>query len=292
MFGIKVDKYFVAIVRKEYTYSMKKYLIITLAMFLTTAQVFAQEGYPPKAASTPEGMPVRRQLMQDAVNARREIGRNLRNTATSSRDVMQQKIEQARRDVQAGREEFRRTMEAARADAKKKIEANRAALQQKLKNIKDERKRAAVDTIDRRFTEINADRLEHFSNVLDQIERVLQNVQSREAKAVANGKNVSVVTGDIVAVKTAIAAARAAIVTQSAKTYPLMISKESTLRTDVGKTRQALGADLKAVQDKVVAARDALRKAATDLAQIPGVDRDEIPAATSTAASTGTSTNQ
>ncbi len=276
---------------------MKKYLIITLAMFLTTAQAFAQEGDYSRATSTPEGRPERRQIMQDAVRAREEI----RNEATSSREEMRnayeqqreairQRMEQARKDTEALRESFRKNMEMKREDAKKQIEANRALLQQKLKNIKDERKKETVQTIDKRFEEINTDRLDHFSNVLDQIEKVMQNVESRTAKVASTGANVSLVNADIAAVKTAIVAARAAIVTQSGKTYPLTINQENTLRTDIGKTRQALATDLKSVQDKVLAAREALRKAATDLAQIPGVDT--VGAQTQTATTTGTSTNQ
>lgn len=290
-----MDKCFVAIAAKEYTDSMKKYHIITLAILLSAPQVFAQEAVNPAA-----GQPVRKQMVQDSVSARQDM----RNVATSTREeirnmfekqreAMRQKLEQSKKEAQDRREEFKKAVEEKRAEAKKRIEENRARLQDKLKSIRDEKKKAAVQTIDKRFEEINANRLGHFSNVLDQIEKVMQNVESRTAKAGIVGKNVSAVNADIVAVKAAISAARAAIVTQSAKTYPLVISHENALRTDVGKTRQALGADLKAVQDKVTAAREALRKAATDLAKIPGINDVEraTPAATSTA-TTGTSTNQ
>jgi len=57
----------------------------------------------------------------------------------------------------------------------------------------------------------------------------------------------------------------------------------------VGKIRQALYNDLMAVQKTVKAVQEAVRKAATTLAQIPKVDELEI--ATSTApASEGTTT--
>ncbi|HCM52445.1 TPA: hypothetical protein DIS57_00575 [Candidatus Wolfebacteria bacterium] len=202
-------------------------------------------------------------------------------------------MEQAKKEIEARREEFKKTVELKREEAKKKIEANRAQLQEKLKSIKDEKKKTAVQTIDKRLEEINADRMQHFSNVLSQLEKVLENVESRATKGEVAGKDITIVKADIVAAKAAIAAAREAIVTQSAKTYALTINQEDTLRTDVGKARQALGTDLKKIQDVVVAAREAIRKAATDLAKIPGVNSVDVqvPTATSTA-TTSTSTNQ
>lgn len=276
---------------------MNKTLIITLVMLLSATQVFAQEGYYPRATSTPEGRPVRNQIMQNAANARREVrgmASSTRVEIKNMRDAFQQKMEQAKQAMEAERKTFKATMDAKKAEAKKIIDANRVKLQEKLKNIKDEAKKTAVQTVDKRFEEINASRLNHFSNVMDQLDKVLQNVGSRMAKVETAGKDVIAVKADITAAQAAIAAARAAIVAQSAKTYPLAINQEKTLRTDVGKTRQALGSDLKAVQDKVQAAHNAIKKAATDLAKIQGVDTVEMPAstATSTATSTGTSTNQ
>ena len=52
---------------------------------------------------------------------------------------------------------------------------------------------------------------------------------------------------------------------------------ETTLRSDVGKTRQALREDFVVVRDKVKAVRAAVRKAAVTLAQIPWVDEVEVP---------------
>jgi len=115
----------------------------------------------------------------------------------------------------------------------------------------------------------------------------LQSVESRAAKAEEAGKDAVGVKEDIASAETVIAAARAAIVAQSTKTYVPTIDQESELRADVGETRQALQADLKVVQDAVRAVQEAIRKAATDLAKIPGVNTVDAPAT-----STATSTNQ
>ena len=237
---------------------------------------------------------VRREV-KDMRAAATSTRQEMKNTIEQQREMLKQKMEQAKQAMETRREEFRKAAEIKKDEAKKKIEENRVKLQEKLKNIKDEKKKTAVEAVDRQLTEINANRMEHFTNVVAQIEKVLQNIISRETKAEVAGKNVETIKIDITAAQTAIAAARAAIVTQSAKTYALAIGQESTLRVDVEKSRRALKADLKAVEGMVKAAHEAIKKAATDLAKIQGVDTVDMPApaATSTTTTlTGTSTNQ
>lgn len=213
----------------------------------------------------------------------------MRATFEQQREQVKIQMDELRKEMQVRREEFKKVMEVNREETKKKIEENRAQLQVKLQNIKDEKKKTAVQTIDKRLEEINASRMDHFSNTLNQMEKVLENVKSRATKGEVAGKDITPVKADIVAAEAAIAAARTTIVAQSAKTYALVIGQEGTLRTDVGKTRQLLATDLKAVQDKVFAAREAIRKAATDLAKIPGINTVDVAP---TATTTGTSTNQ
>ncbi len=140
------------------------------------------------------------------------------------------------------------------------------------------------------------------------MDEILKKIASRADKAQAHGRDVSEVKTLIAEAATVIGAARQAILNQSGKTYTIAISATSTdagaatstaLRIDVGRTRQALHADLVKVREMVFAAREAVRKAAVALAQIPKVDELEVEQATSTESSvststtsTGTSTNQ
>jgi len=248
--------------------------------------------------ATREGVKVMRESVKDEMQQKREEVRvgatstrqEMKATFEQQREMVKRKTEEARKQMDARMEDLKKTMDIKREEAKKKIEANRAQMQEKLKTIKDEKKKVAVQTIDKRLEEINSNRLVHFSNTLGQMEKVLQNVGSRAAKAEAAGKDTSAVKADIAAAEVAIAAARAAIVVQSSKTYALTIDQENKLRNDIGKTRQALGADLKSVQDLAAAVRDAIRKAATGLAKIPGINMVDVQA--TAAASTVPSTNQ
>ena len=76
----------------------------------------------------------------------------------------------------------------------------------------------------------------------------------------------------------AIEVARAAVDAQAGETYEVEITDETRLRAEVGKARKELHDDLKAVFDLVKAAREAVREAATTLAQIPRPDDTQSPA--------------
>lgn len=161
---------------------------------------------------------------------------------------------------------------------KAQIEAKKAELQAKLQSIQDEQKKQAVERIYTQANKLNERMAEHFTNVLDQIDTMLDRVESRMSKAEANGLDIATVTPEITNAENAIAAARAAVATQAEKVYAVQITgNETALRSDVGKTRQALHGDLVAVREKVKAARDAVRKTAVALAQIPRVDEVEVP---------------
>ena len=156
------------------------------------------------------------------------------------------------------------------------IEERRAELQTRLQSIRDERKKQAVERIHTAVNALNERMTGHFINVLDQIDKVLDRVESRTDKAEANGLDVSTVRPEITNAENAIAAARAAVEAQAGKVYEVQITgSETTLRADVGKTRQELHEDLTGVRDLVKAAREAVRNAAVTLAQIPRVNDNE-----------------
>lgn len=212
-----------------------------------------------------------------------------------------QNIRQAKADFEAKRmeaknlmeqkkAEFKNKVEAARTELKTRIETKKQELKTRLAKIKDERKKQVVEKIDGQLDELNKRRVDHFSQVLDQIEKVLDKIGSRTAKAKANSRDVSTVETAITEAEKVIAASREAVKTQAGKTYTITITTETALRQDVGKARQALHADLVKVQDSVKAAREAVRKVATTLAQIPNVNDLEVSSgaeATTTPTSTG-----
>ena len=204
-------------------------------------------------------------------------------TSTSDREITQEMKER--------QEEFKNKINEMREQTKQRIEQEREALKDKLKKIKDQRKQKIVERIDQNLTALNARLMNHFTNVLKQLESVLTRISSRADKAEANGNDVSKVRAAIEAAKDKIQKARDAIAAQIGKVYEIPITDDTHLKRDVGSARQSLHADIKKVWDAVKAARDAVHDAATTLAKIPKIDESGNPATpTSTSSSTNTST--
>lgn len=203
-----------------------------------------------------------REKREDAkgeVNERRE---ELRVKNLEAREELKQRIEERK-------EELKARVEEKREELKDRIEQKREELKERLETIKDERKKEVVERIDKRMDELNERLLDHFLSVLDKLGGVLVRIAERADSAEERGVDVSAVRTAIDEANNAIAMAKSAIETQAGKTYTIQITDEEGLRTDVGRARRALHGDLKAVRLTVKAAHEAVRNAATTLAQLP-----------------------
>lgn len=302
---------------------MNKYTLVVISAFsLLAGQVFAQEAgkiattsdlYRDRLQNIRSGIKdVRResaeevkQLRQDtrreveiiravATTTREEIKGAVRRLREDAQQEFEKRREAAKQQVEKQREMFKQTMEQRREMARRTIEQNREKLKEQLQKVRDERKRTTVERVDLRFEEINKNRTDHFLNVINRLEEILQNVASRADKAELNGKNITTIKSDIAAAQAIIASARAKIMAQSAKTYAITVTGEANLQKDVRTTRDSLYNDLRVAQNAVSAVREVIQKAAVDLAKIPGVNTLEVGSSTTTPATTtsATTTNQ
>jgi len=216
---------------------------------------------------------------------------------------LEQKHVELKNQIQEKIANLKAKIDAKREELKNTIEQKKTQLESKLKNLRDQGKAKIVLNIQSELAKLNNGMVDHFSDVLDRLEKVLTNIKSREAKAAAAGKDVTATSQAIADAQKAIDSARAAVELQSSKIYTITLSASpngtstssstaSVLKIDVGKTRKALHDDLMAVQKMVFAAREAVHKAAQALAQITGVDdieKNSLDNATSTP-NNGTST--
>jgi DNA repair exonuclease SbcCD ATPase subunit len=198
-----------------------------------------------------------------------------------------QEFQQNRAEIQRlilqNRTELQNQIQNKRAEMKSRIEALKAQLRERLRERISERKREIVERIYDRINALNERMTDHYLDVLYRLEKILERIESRTAKAKLNGKDVSKVEEAIQKAHQAINTAREAVKTQAEKVYqPPEITTEEKLKLDVGKLRQQLHDDLKAVEKLVKDARDAVRQAAVALAQIPKVDELEVPTTTET----------
>ncbi|OGY61200.1 MAG: hypothetical protein A3F99_02860 [Candidatus Colwellbacteria bacterium RIFCSPLOWO2_12_FULL_43_11] len=195
-------------------------------------------------------------------------------TGTTTGNTLETDRERVRSEIMEMRDDFKTRMDAEKAELQGEIQDKREALRAQLQKVKDERRREVVERIDVRLDELNARMLDHFSNVLDRLEDVLERIASRADKAEGRGLDVSTVRTAITDALSSITSARSAVQVQAGNTCIVTVTTENNLRVDIGKARKCLHDNLTVVREAVKAAKEAVRKAATTLAQIPRVDED------------------
>ena len=162
------------------------------------------------------------------------------------------------------------------AALKERIEAKRYELKERLITIKDERKRQVVEKIDKALDALNERMMDHFDNVLDRLDKILIKIRERADRAEESGYDVSTVGSAIETARQAIADARAAIEVQVGKTHTIPVTAEESLRTNVGKARQALHEELSLVFKKIKLAKEAVHDVAKALADLRGNNGEPI----------------
>lgn len=147
---------------------------------------------------------------------------------------------------------------------------NREETRTKFQTIKDDKKRQIIENISNLIASVNQKRTTIMANHLNRIEWVLEKLKIKTQTAKDDGKNVSSVETAIVSAETTIKSSRDKIAAQAVKQYNINISNEDALGTAVASTRQTFQADLKVVNDSVIAARKAVSTAIETLAKILG----------------------
>jgi len=215
----------------------------------------------------------------------------IRERTQVSLEEFQKNREELRKLIEENQLKFREQIQTKRIEAKAKIEKFKEQLRARLKEKISERKQKIVEKIYERINALNIRMTDHYLNVLEHLEKILERIESRTAKAQLNGRDVTKVKEAIQQAYEAIEKAKQAVKIQGEKIYqPPKITSEENLKLDVGELRQQLHDDLKGVEKLVKNARDAVRQAAVTLAQIPQVDELEIPTATTTPTTTTSTT--
>lgn len=235
----------------------------------------AQTALPKNSRVEPKGQKINSAISQ----ARAEFFRN----ASSARQELRQVVSSTRQEFLQQeaqlRQNFQNEIAAEREQLQNKLSAYKEGLKAKLSLMKDQRRAATVQNVDGAITNLNNQMVDHFVAVLNQLSEILSRIQVRASSAASRGLNITAVTADITAAQTAISNASAAVKTQGAKVYEISIATSSvnstsTVKLDVKSVRNALHGDLTSLNSQVKSARDVVRKAAVDLAQIHGIDDD------------------
>jgi exonuclease VII large subunit len=173
-------------------------------------------------------------------------------------------------NFQQQRQELRDKIEQDKTALRQLMNARKEQLKQQLAKVKDEKKKQTVERIDNRFEALNEQWTNHFLDVLDQLENILEKITVRLDEASQKGFNVESARVSVQKAVVAIKEARDAVKVQASKSYKITVTSESRLRADVKSVRDQLNKDLTGVREKVKMARDAVHDVAVELAKARG----------------------
>jgi hypothetical protein len=200
-------------------------------------------------------------MAEEAVNADASAGVQLQ--AASGRigagyDVkanVKARMSENTEDREEAMEERREAMQEAMEARKAAIEEHRENMRERLAAWKDKTKAEIAERIQDNLNALNARLTAHFDAQLDKMVSLMVRIEAGDTDNSGDA--------DIEAANDAIVDAQEANDDQADNTYEVNVSTEANARVDVGAARKELHDDLKAVWDKVIAAREAVRKAAT-----------------------------
>lgn len=158
----------------------------------------------------------------------------------------------------------------------------RAEFQQKLQTIRDTRKKTIVEKIDARIATTNKNATDKMTLALDKLSAILTKLSQRSTTLKAAGKNTAGAESLITLANSAINTAKTAVAAQALKQYDITITTDQNLKMNVGTVVSQFRLDLQAVHKTVVDAKQAVQKAATELARITGKTNDSATSAATT----------
>lgn len=140
----------------------------------------------------------------------------------------------------------------------------------RLSTIRDTKKKAILERVDQRISQINANRTGIMTRHLTKIEEILNRIEARALEAEKNGKDIIAVKTAITSARTAITSAKTTVAAQAAKTYAIDITTEADLGSAVSSVRTTFTKDLQTAHQSVVTARKSVRDVLTALAKVVG----------------------
>jgi hypothetical protein len=170
----------------------------------------------------------------------------------------------------ATKTQFRDQIRDARVQAKE-------TLRLRLQVVRDERKQEQVQRLSDRLCSVNENRVNVMEKHLAKMEEMLVRVEKLAAERKTAGKDISAVTGAITSARTAISAANSAVQNQNGISCVLNISgSENTLGAEVNGAINRLNVQLRAVNQKINFAREAVRTAVRELAKVMGEEEGGV----------------
>lgn len=170
--------------------------------------------------------------------------------------------------VKAVKASFLETLAQKRLDASRSASIKRNLFKKTLKLFKDKKKAETTERIDAKILSVNLERTDKLADALDKLQLILDRIVSKGAEAKNQGKDTSSLDAAIANAKTAIMSAQDLVSAQAGKQYIINATSEATLKFNVGDVVSSFRTDLANVHKSVINAKQAVMKAASELAKI------------------------
>lgn len=177
-------------------------------------------------------------------------------------------------------------IEKLRLAKKAAMDAAREEFQTQLATLKDVNKKEIAEKISEGLSTANTKATDRMFAILDKLETILTKVEEKVAEAQTDGTDTTSQELEITNAKTALEAAKDAVMTQAAEDYIITVGDDTTLKSDVATVVNQQKQDLKTTYETVRSARQAVRQAAKSLKDLGIMKAMPLPA-TSTLPSTG-----
>lgn len=204
--------------------------------------------------------PEEREILKEELKKERE----------ATRATLKEKHELLQQELKEKREDFLSEVKTQREETKAEFEAKREAYREKFTTLRDEKKKDILENLAQRITKINAERIERMTAHVAKMNEILQRIVAKAAEEKDKGRDTASVDSAVSAAQSAIVAAQDAVAIQAGKEYIVAITSETNLKNDVGLVKRTLESDMKAVHEKIVAARKAVSSAIRVLATLRG----------------------
>lgn len=147
---------------------------------------------------------------------------------------------------------------ARREEIKKDIISNTEDKDERRSGIENEQKREALGKIEDLLNTINENRTNHYLQVLDRLDEILDKIKKRAQDAKVEGNVVRTVFEAIETSEAALEIAQKGVLSQREKEYTVQTDNEATAKKDAGEEVKKLQSDLKSTREMVVMARKAV----------------------------------
>jgi hypothetical protein len=165
-------------------------------------------------------------------------------------------------------EQFKTQVEGIREKAKLEAQTQREAFKTRLQGIKDEKKKEVVQNADTKISDINTKRTQQATENLNKMDQVVARLTEKIAGLKAEGKDTSAAESALANAQAKLASAKSGVSGQAAKEYVIGVTSENKLKTDVGRSIQALQKDFQGVYDGMKAARESITDVVKQVALI------------------------